>query len=235
MAVIIHHFYSNALTECNSMSVIVPIEKADRDTYPVLWLIPPFGSDHTAWIRHTDMERLAEEKEIMIVMPDMKLSFGTDMKHGLKYRTMLTEELPQIISHVYPADLSQQMIAGAKEGAYITMYSSLTCAGQYKRTIALSCGSLTDECLPDDLKKPFFNAFAAADPAELLNTEYDVCNMLKNCKYANDWFLAWSENDTYHRSCERLSGYLLKESVKEYKGAALSWIAWESILRETLN
>ncbi|MBQ3373822.1 MAG: hypothetical protein IJI45_10435 [Anaerolineaceae bacterium] len=235
MAVIIHHFYSSALTECNSMTVIVPVEKAERTSYPVLWLIPPFGGDHTAWLRHTNMERLAEENAFMIVMPDMKLSFGTDMVHGFKYHTMLTKELPQVLCQVYPADLSQQMIAGAKEGAYTALYSSLTCEGQYRKTIALSCGSLTDENLPKNLQKPFFYAFGTDNMADLSNTDYDVCSSLDSWKDLDTWFLAWSCKDTYHSSCERLSSYLRAGSVKEYKGASFSWKEWESVLKDVFN
>ena len=49
MAWILNQFYSAALTECNSMSVVVPIETCHKETHPVLWLLPPAGRDHTAW------------------------------------------------------------------------------------------------------------------------------------------------------------------------------------------
>ena len=60
MAWILNQFYSAALTECNSMSVVVPIETCHKETYPVLWLLPPAGRDHTAWPRHVDVDELAE-------------------------------------------------------------------------------------------------------------------------------------------------------------------------------
>ena len=79
MALILDHFYSAALTECNSLTAIVPVENNEKSSYPVLWLLPPAGCDHTAWQRHTAVEDLADELGIIIVMPDLKLSYGLDM------------------------------------------------------------------------------------------------------------------------------------------------------------
>ena len=44
MALILDHFYSAALTECNSLTAIVPMENNEKSSYPVLWLLPPAGA-----------------------------------------------------------------------------------------------------------------------------------------------------------------------------------------------
>ena len=235
MAVIVHHFYSAALTECNSMTVIVPVEEAPREAYPVLWLIPPFGCDHTAWLRHTDLERLAGQHATMIVMPDMKLSFGMDMVHGLKYHTMLTRELPQVLAQVYPADLTRQMIAGAEEGAFTALYSSLVCEGQYQHTIALSGGSLVDEVLPTELQRPFSYASGEANGPALAGSCYDICAQLKNGRNTDGWQLAWSAGDKYHHSCERLALCLPAGKARQCELPVLGWREWEGILEDILQ
>lgn len=97
MALILNHFYSSALTECNSMTVIAPVETWPDRKFPVLWLLPPVGMDHTAWQRHTWIEEMAEKRGILVVMPDMKLSYGLDMKYGFAYEKMLTQELPELL------------------------------------------------------------------------------------------------------------------------------------------
>jgi len=229
MAVIVHHFYSAALTECNSMTVIAPVEKTPRESYPVLWLLPPFGGDHTAWVRHTDLERLAEKNGIMIVMPDLKLSFGVDMAHGFKYHTMLTQELPQVLQTTYPADLSKQMIAGAGTGAYAALYAAVSCPGQYQRTIAISCGSLTDEELPEALQRPFSLAFGNGDLSR-----FDICEQIKTGADVSGWQLYWAEKDACHTSSEKLAACLPESAATEYPGKELGWREWEAILYETL-
>lgn len=53
MALILDHFYSAALTECNSLTAIVPMENNEKSSYPVLWLLPPAGCDHLSLIHMT--------------------------------------------------------------------------------------------------------------------------------------------------------------------------------------
>ena len=130
MALILDHFYSAALTECNSLTAIVPMENNEKSSYPVLWLLPPAGCDHTAWQRHTAVEDLADELGIIIVMPDLKLSYGLDMIHGFTYFQMLTKELPEMVADYFPADLGFQMIAGVKEGGYAALNAALSVPGQ---------------------------------------------------------------------------------------------------------
>ena len=57
---------------------------------------------------HTAVEDLADELGIIIVMPDLKLSYGLDMIHGFTYFQMLTKELPEMIADYFPADLASR-------------------------------------------------------------------------------------------------------------------------------
>ena len=68
---------------------------------------------------------LADELGIIIVMPDLKLSYGLDMIHGFTYFQMLTKELPEMIADYFPADLGFQTIAGVKEGGYAALRAAL--------------------------------------------------------------------------------------------------------------
>lgn len=40
MALILDHFYSAALTECNSLTAIVPMENNEKSSYPVYGCFP---------------------------------------------------------------------------------------------------------------------------------------------------------------------------------------------------
>ena len=167
MAWILNQFYSAALTECNSMSVVVPIETCHKETYPVLWLLPPAGRDHTAWYRHADVDELAEKFGIIVAMPDLKLSYGADMVHGFAYFQMLTEELPDLVKNYFPADLEKQMIAGVMEGGYSAFYAALSCPGKYCFAACYSCGSLSDEAFEGRERKQMEDAFGEAGAFDL--------------------------------------------------------------------
>lgn len=88
----------------------------------------PAGCDHTTWQRHAAVEDLADELGIIIVMPDLKLSYGLDMIHGFAYFQMLTKELPEMVADYFPADLGFQMIAGVKEGRLYSLKRSSFCS-----------------------------------------------------------------------------------------------------------
>ena len=59
----------------------------------------PAGCDHTAWQRHTAVEDLADELGIIIVMPDLKLSYGLDMIHGFTYFRCLQRASEMVADH----------------------------------------------------------------------------------------------------------------------------------------
>ena len=51
MALILDHFYSAALTECNSLTAIVPMENNEKSSYPVLWLLQAVTTQHGSAIQ----------------------------------------------------------------------------------------------------------------------------------------------------------------------------------------
>lgn len=238
MALMQIHFFSEALTECNSMDVILPVERWARECYPVLWLIPPAGMDHTAWQRNTAVERLANELGMMVAMPDMKLSFGTDMAYGFKYFTMLTRELPELIKEYFPVDLTKQYIAGAKEGAYTALRAAFKCPEIYKMAIGFSCGSMTDETLSGTKKEQAANAFGTGEMERLKNTEYSLRSLLeKERDRIPEVYFAYGSQDVYVRSSEFLAEALEtdeKNKIQRLEGC-LTWQTWFQLLQNKLK
>ena len=70
--------------------------------YQVLWLLTGGGGDSSEWVRFTNIERYAADKNLIVITPATFLSLYTDMYYGGKYFTYLTEELPQIMSWMLP-------------------------------------------------------------------------------------------------------------------------------------
>ena len=226
MALIQTHFFSEALTECSSMNVIIPVEAYPRELYPVLWLLPPIGCDHTAWQRNTGVEQLAEKYRIIAVMPDMKLSYGLDMAYGLDYFKMLTKELPEMAAHYFPVDMGFQMIAGAKEGAYGAVMAALRFPGRYRAAAALSAGSLTDENWEETMESQAEHAFGTRNTAVLRGGDYDLGYWLENLTDERlQVFLAYSPHDQLG-----LSAGILKEKLKKKIGGRLWAKEWQEPL-----
>ena len=233
MAWILNQFYSAALTECNSMAVVVPIETCHKETYPVLWLLPPAGRDHTAWYRHADVDELAEKFGIIVAMPDLKLSYGADMVHGFAYFQMLTEELPDLVKHYFPADLEKQMIAGVMEGGYSAFYAALSCPGKYCFAACYSCGSLSDEAFEGRERKQMEDAFGEAgafDLKALLSDEKRDHGKLKLS-------LVYAAGDRYKKSADLLAaaaGHQVEVLLRDQRDP-LGWSEWVQQLKMDLE
>jgi S-formylglutathione hydrolase FrmB len=89
--------------------------------YPVLYLLHGLSDDYTIWQRRTSIERYVADMEIAVVMPDADTSFYSDMVHGRKYWTFLSEELPEIVHDFFP-NISEKredtFVAGLSMGGY---------------------------------------------------------------------------------------------------------------------
>lgn len=73
-----------------------------RDKHPVLWLLHGGSDDDTIWLRRTSIERYVSELGLAVVMPQVHLSFYTDMAYGGQYGTFLMDELPRIARSFFP-------------------------------------------------------------------------------------------------------------------------------------
>jgi S-formylglutathione hydrolase FrmB len=78
------------------------------------------SGDHTDWQRRTSIERYVEEKEIAVVMPAVHRSCYTDMAHGLRYWTYISEELPTRAQDMFPLSAKREdnFVAGLSMGGY---------------------------------------------------------------------------------------------------------------------
>ena len=98
--------------------------------YKVLWLLHGTFGDHTDWIRKSNIELYACEKDLIVVMPSAlnsnyaewaKFSIGFDMYH------YLTEELMPLVYNWFPASDKREdnFIAGLSMGGRGTLVYAL--------------------------------------------------------------------------------------------------------------
>ena len=228
MATLTIRYYSTALTECNSMNIVLP---SGNGPWPVVWLLAPMGCGYTCWGAHTDMEALAEQKQKMLVMPDLKLSCGLDMIHGLRYHTMLVSELPVFLSTHFSVDLNSQIIVGAKEGAYVALYAAADGKQNYEKVIALSGGSLPEEKnIDEDLR--FCYAFGDR-VSSLKESSYNVEKQVEEIQKSSKIYVAYGLKDSYSYSASRLAAKVPPTYVDISTGT-LDWTKWYQILKKRI-
>jgi S-formylglutathione hydrolase FrmB len=149
MALIHCDFFSNILEISASICVILPqagksrvgmrLSAAGRK-HPTLYLLHGLSDDHTTWLRMTSIERYVAPLGLAVVMPAVNRSFYTDMAHGAKYWTFISEELPTIVRSFFPLSSRREdnFVAGLSMGGYGAFKLALNCPDKFAAAASLS-------------------------------------------------------------------------------------------------
>ncbi len=88
--------------------------------FRVLYLLHGLSDDASAWQRYTNIEILARELDLAVIMPTGGRSMYTDMSNGQAYFSYLTEELPEYLRKLFSLNFSREntAIAGLSMGGY---------------------------------------------------------------------------------------------------------------------
>jgi diacylglycerol O-acyltransferase / trehalose O-mycolyltransferase len=84
--------------------------------WPVLYLLHGCCDSYVSWTRSTDIEKLVQRSDIMVVMPDGgKAGFYSDWQSGPRWETFHTTELPSLLTQQYRAS-TVASVAGVSMG-----------------------------------------------------------------------------------------------------------------------
>ncbi|MBQ4640193.1 MAG: hypothetical protein IJB69_06740 [Clostridia bacterium] len=138
--------FSDALGLCVTVDVILPQRRdnAQNHKLPVLWLLHGAFGNHADWIRRTSIERYAAPFGLAVVMPSAQNSCYTDMAHGGKYYTFISEELPRKMRTLFNFSEKREdnFIAGLSMGGAGSMMIGLANPECYSAIGCLSAGAV---------------------------------------------------------------------------------------------
>ena len=142
MAFLTCNYNSAVLGKACQMNILIPqnpINTANKP-YPVLYLLHGLAGDHSSWMRRTSIERYAAAYDLVIVMPNGDRGFYTDAQQGFRYWTMLSEELPQIVSSMLPISTEREKTfsAGLSMGGYGALKLALRRPDKFAAAVGLS-------------------------------------------------------------------------------------------------
>ncbi|MNJ39588.1 Diacylglycerol acyltransferase/mycolyltransferase Ag85A precursor [compost metagenome] len=88
--------------------------------FPTLYLLHGLSDDDSIWLRRTSIERYVSELGLAVIMPQVDVSFYTDMNAGKRYWTFISEELPYICRSFFPLSERREdtFVAGLSMGGY---------------------------------------------------------------------------------------------------------------------
>ncbi|MDA3734007.1 alpha/beta hydrolase family protein [Niameybacter massiliensis] len=124
------------------LNVILPYDTCDKEL-KVLYLLHGMSDGCGAWSRWTRIEHYANQYGYIVIMPEVHISFYTNMEYGGNYYTYITEELPMLCEKMFgiQPDREKTYIAGLSMGGYGSMLCALSKPDQYK-----ACGALSAVC-----------------------------------------------------------------------------------------
>lgn len=133
MAMMECHFFSTVLERCVAMNVILPeVELPTSDDSPkefaCLYLLHGRSDDHSIWHRRTSVERYVEGRQLAVIMPNVDRSYYSDMVHGYRYWTFISEELPARVRSLFrvSSQPKRTFVAGLSMGGYGAFKLALT-------------------------------------------------------------------------------------------------------------
>jgi putative tributyrin esterase len=197
LALINCDFFSEVLGISTSMCVILPQNTRSqigmngsekKEKYPTLYLLHGLSDDHTIWQRRTSIERYVSDMGIAVVMPNAGRSFYTDMKHGYKYFTFISEELPEIAKQFFPLSDKREdtFAAGLSMGGYGAFKLALSCPDKYAAAASLSGAvDMTNRVKSNEIQDTTELENIFGDLNSIKNSENDLFYLAKNVSASN--------------------------------------------------
>lgn len=258
MAYIQCRFFSDILRVSTSMTVLLPEPAVSQigmsgstanGPYPTLYLLHGLSDDDSIWLRRTSIERYVAGMGLAVVMPQVDVSFYTDMDAGKRYWTFISEELPYISRSFFPLSHRREdtFVAGLSMGGYGAFKLALRKPEMFAAAASLSGAldiahlipELADSPIEADYRRDLFRQiFGDKDPR---GTENDLMYliqqvdpatvpMLFQCCGTEDFL--YEDNVRFRNLCNQIDG--LKHTYTEGPGEH-DWAYWDARIQDVLR
>ena len=131
-------YFSKLLMQHTTLTVAY--DEAAATPMPVLYLLHGGTDDSTLWFRESDVEALCHRYGVLAVSLDARSSSYADMRHGQKFFTYMTCELPEFLAHRLPVSTRREdtFIAGFSMGGQGALKAAFRCPDRYAACMGLS-------------------------------------------------------------------------------------------------
>lgn len=247
MALLTCNFFSESLGLSTSMMVILPQQTATQigmnnvareRSHPTLYLLHGLSDDDTIWVRRTSIERYVASMGLAVVMPQVHRSFYTDMAHGGKYWTFISEELPALARSFFPLSTRREdnFVAGLSMGGYGAFKLALRNPERFAAAASLSGAvnmAKADSTLPDH-RLIFGDGEIAGTSDDLLHLLHEVDSStgpkpkLFQCCGTEDFL--YEDNQVFKQACEQTDiDFTYQEEPGEHE-----WGYWDKKIQDVL-
>jgi S-formylglutathione hydrolase FrmB len=180
MGLVVWHHRSEVLQLSTAALIVLPDGAGPpaAEGYPCLWLLHGLSDNHTTWQRRTSVERYADSHGLAVVMPEAGRSFYADMRHGLRYWTYLTEELPAMLSQRFRLSTARQdsFVAGLSMGGYGAFRCAFMLPDRFAAAASFS-GALDMVARRESLERTPVTDLVYGEGVGIRGTTYDLFHL----------------------------------------------------------
>lgn len=265
MSILTLNFESEHLKSNHEISVILPNKPRNISAreyyesgkkYKVLWLLHGTFGDHTDWVRRTNIELYACEKDLIVVMPsalNSNYSNWDKAMMGFGMYDYLTEELMPLIYNWLPASDKREdnFIAGLSMGGRGTIKYAVNHPEKFAAAAVLSAApvdfsQLTEEDLNKDdmfterLRGMVENAGGLASFIDSSENVWDIMNSLAGSGKLPRLLFACGTGDTMiYENLKTFKSHTEKVGIEAefwtLDGYGHEWRFWDLAIQHALE
>ncbi|MDR1001971.1 MAG: esterase family protein [Oscillospiraceae bacterium] len=247
MAVISGSFLSSEIGKQVAFTAILPHDTKTAPEWgiPVLYLLHGRTDNANTWLYRSNIERYATQRGLAVVMPDISLSYCTDMQNGAKYFSMVTNELHDVMASMFRVSFRREdtFIGGVSMGGYGALKCALMRPERYAGCIAISAITDIEQVILRDCKSGNEALWKGICGERLIiPMEMDIFRLIENNRnFVNvcpKFYIACGKNDEFFEQNLRLKEVLDKYRVDytfEQAGAGHEWGFWDVAIQRGMD
>ena len=259
MALIQVNFMSKTLMRTVPMNVILPIDKMtfpgapvrEDKPYKTLYLLHGVFGNYTDWISGTNVQRWAEENDLVVVMPSGDNMFYVD-NPGVNnyYGEFIGKELVEMTRKMFPLSHKREdtYIAGLSMGGYGALRNGLKYHDTFGCIAGLSSALIIDGIENRTNDVPFFiesRSYAEGCFGDLtkvadsdMNPKWLAKKLVEDKADIPKIYMACGESDSLLKANDDFKNYLDELGIEvtfEVGPGAHEWDFWNTYIKKVIE
>lgn len=227
--------FSNVLQTHMNISVILP-DQLPNQPLAVIWLLHGLGESGNVWERRTNIENIAINYQVAVIMPNVDRSFYMNEINGLPYWDYLIKELMPEMQRLLPItrQRSQNFVVGNSMGGFGALKLGFTYPEYFSAIVALSPAIDFDDIIP--IMPDISRVFGENIPQNYLQNLAQSANTteLRQIK----WYRAIGQDDFLKATNDKFEIFMAQQNIPEeyhVSPGTHDWNFWNNEIKNVFN
>lgn len=261
MALLQVNFMSKSLMREVPIMVVLPVDRANlpgmseitesgNNPFKTLYLLHGMFGNYTDWVSETRIRRLAEERNLAIVMPSGENSFYLDQPDfGNFYGEFIGKELVDITRKIFPLSTKREdtFIAGLSMGGYGAIRNGLKYHETFGYIAGLSSALILERMLDESFQEIAYEKSCFGNPQEAILSDKNPKVLVKNIKekmkedpsvHFPKMYMACGTEDDLVSTNRDFRDFLMENNVDltyEEGPGEHNWEFWDTYIEKVLD